>query len=104
MSEQPPQTWPEALDALERMLDGIDAQLDAEQWDATVPALLEPILANALTAAEEQRLHELVARARACEVRLAEALAATRSELEGFGKRRRAATSYTQGDGFPATA
>lgn len=97
-------TWQEALDAFERMLDDIDAQLDNDDWDDAVPQPVARPIAVAPTAAEELRLHELLGRARACQARLSVELATTQTELDGMGKRRRAATSYTQGDGFPATA
>ena len=91
-------TWDGALDAFARLLADVEARLAAGDWDdaaerlageATLPSPPEPPSPEQVAAGQR-----LLARAEEVTAELAEAMTATRAELDDLGKRRDAAAGY----------
>ena len=91
-------TWDGALDAFARLLADVEARLAAGDWDdaaerlageATLPSPPEPPSPEQVAAGQR-----LLARAEEVTAELAEAMTATRRELDELGRRREAAAGY----------
>ncbi len=91
-------TWDGALDAFARLLADVEARLAAGDWDdaaerlageATLPSPPEPPSPEQVAAGQR-----LLARAEEVTAELAEAMTATRTELDDLGRRREAAAGY----------
>ena len=90
--------WDGALDAFARLLADVEARLAAGDWDdaaerlageATLPSPPEPPSPEQVAAGQR-----LLARAEEVTAELAEAMTATRRELDDLGRRREAAAGY----------
>jgi len=98
-------TWDGALDAFARLLADVEARLAAGDWDdaaerlageATLPSPPEPPSPEQVAAGQR-----LLARAEEVTAELAEAMTATRRELDDLGRRRDAAAGYLAQSAVP---
>lgn len=95
-------SWDGALDAFARLLADVEARLASGEWEDAAGRLggeaVLPSPPEAPTAEQVAVGQRLLARAEEVTAELAEAMTATRAELDGLGKRRSAAAGYLAND------
>ncbi len=89
-------SWGEALETFADWLSLMEAQLDADAWDAPLAAPDLPALSSAPTELQLALAVELQERTAACQQRLRAKLEAKAGELQALQQRRNAARSYSQ--------